>query len=86
MYRRTGKVLDLVHPGGPFWRNRDDGAWSIPKGEMDEGEDAAEAALRRGARSFERKCSSPDAARNLMASPHRLTSPGALLPLSRRWT
>jgi predicted NUDIX family NTP pyrophosphohydrolase len=48
MYRRTGKVLEvlLVHPGGPFWRNRDDGAWSIPKGEMDEGEDPAEAALR----------------------------------------
>jgi predicted NUDIX family NTP pyrophosphohydrolase len=47
MYRRTGKVLEvlLVHPGGPFWRNRDDGAWSIPKGEMDEGEDPAEAAL-----------------------------------------
>jgi predicted NUDIX family NTP pyrophosphohydrolase len=48
VYRRTGKVLEvlLVHPGGPFWRNRDDGAWSIPKGEMDEGEDPAEAALR----------------------------------------
>jgi predicted NUDIX family NTP pyrophosphohydrolase len=35
-----------VHPGGHFWRNKDDGAWSIPKGEMDEGEDPAEAALR----------------------------------------
>lgn len=48
MYRRTGKLLEvlLVHPGGPFWRNRDDGAWSIPKGEMDDGEDPAEAALR----------------------------------------
>ena len=48
MYRRTGKGLEvlLVHPGGPFWRNKDDGAWSIPKGEMDEGEDPAEAALR----------------------------------------
>jgi predicted NUDIX family NTP pyrophosphohydrolase len=48
VYRRTGTVLEvlLVHPGGPFWRNRDDGAWSIPKGEMDEGEDPAEAALR----------------------------------------
>jgi predicted NUDIX family NTP pyrophosphohydrolase len=48
MYRRTGKALEvlLVHPGGPFWRNKDDGAWSIPKGEMDEGEDPAEAALR----------------------------------------
>ena len=36
----------LVHPGGPFWRNKDEGAWSIPKGEMDEGEDAASAARR----------------------------------------
>jgi predicted NUDIX family NTP pyrophosphohydrolase/uncharacterized protein (DUF1810 family) len=48
MYRRSGprlKVL-LVHPGGPFWRNKDEGAWSIPKGEIDEGEDAAVAARR----------------------------------------
>ena len=36
----------LVHPGGPFWRNRDLGAWSIPKGELNEAEDA-EAAARR---------------------------------------
>jgi predicted NUDIX family NTP pyrophosphohydrolase len=48
MYRRTGPRLEvlLVHPGGPFWRNKDEGAWSIPKGEMDEGEDAAVAARR----------------------------------------
>jgi predicted NUDIX family NTP pyrophosphohydrolase len=48
MYRRTRRALEvlLVHPGGPFWRNKDDGAWSIPKGEIDEGEDPAEAALR----------------------------------------
>ena len=37
----------MVHPGGPFGRSKDDGAWSIPKGEMDEGEDPAEAALRK---------------------------------------
>lgn len=30
----------LVHPGGPFWKNKDQGAWSIPKGEIMEGEDA----------------------------------------------
>lgn len=30
----------LVHPGGPFWKNKDEGAWSIPKGEYEEGEDA----------------------------------------------
>ena len=36
----------LVHPGGPFWARRDDGAWSIPKGEFDPSE-TAEAAARR---------------------------------------
>lgn len=48
MYRWTGPGLEvlLIHPGGPFWRNKDEGAWSIPKGEMDEGEDAAVAARR----------------------------------------
>ena len=48
MYRHRGSdvVVLLVHPGGPFWRNRDLGAWSIPKGELDDGEDA-EAAARR---------------------------------------
>jgi len=39
------KVL-LAHPGGPFWRNRDDGAWTIPKGEGAPGEDAATTARR----------------------------------------
>ncbi|HEX4638190.1 MAG TPA: NUDIX domain-containing protein [Chthoniobacterales bacterium] len=29
----------LVHPGGPFWKNKDDGAWSIPKGQVEPGED-----------------------------------------------
>ena len=39
MYRGAGPFLEvlLVHPGGPFWRNKDDGAWSIPKGEIDAG-------------------------------------------------
>jgi len=48
MYRQAGPRLEvlLVHPGGPFWRNKDKGAWSIPKGEMNEGEDAAIAARR----------------------------------------
>ena len=36
----------LVHPGGPFWKNKDTGAWSIPKGEFTEDEDALEAAKR----------------------------------------
>jgi predicted NUDIX family NTP pyrophosphohydrolase len=36
----------LVHPGGPFWARRDAGAWSIPKGELEDGEDARACALR----------------------------------------
>ncbi|MFO8032113.1 MAG: hypothetical protein R6U22_06180 [Desulfohalobiaceae bacterium] len=40
----------LVHPGGPFWQNRDQAAWSIPKGEFDpEKEDTLQAAQREGA-------------------------------------
>ncbi len=41
-----GLELPLVHPGGPFWAKRDCGAWSIPKGEYEEGEEARECALR----------------------------------------
>jgi predicted NUDIX family NTP pyrophosphohydrolase len=36
----------LVHPGGPYWANKDLGAWSIPKGEYEDGEDARACALR----------------------------------------
>lgn len=36
----------LVHPGGPFWKKKDEGAWSIPKGEYEEGEDPMDAAKR----------------------------------------
>jgi predicted NUDIX family NTP pyrophosphohydrolase len=48
LYRRKDNVLEvfLVHPGGPFFATKDDGAWSIPKGELDEGEDALAAAQR----------------------------------------
>jgi predicted NUDIX family NTP pyrophosphohydrolase len=48
MFRRAtgGLELLLAHPGGPFWARRDDGAWTLPKGELDEGEDALAAALR----------------------------------------
>jgi predicted NUDIX family NTP pyrophosphohydrolase len=47
-FRRDAKQLEvlLVHPGGPFWRNKDLGAWSIPKGEYGPGEDAETAARR----------------------------------------
>jgi len=48
MYRKREGILEvlLVHPGGPFWRNKDAGAWSIPKGEMADDEDLLEAARR----------------------------------------
>ena len=36
----------LVHPGGPFWKKRDEGAWSIPKGEIEAGEVALDVARR----------------------------------------
>jgi predicted NUDIX family NTP pyrophosphohydrolase len=36
----------LVHPGGPFWARKDEGSWSIPKGEFEDGRDARSAALR----------------------------------------
>jgi predicted NUDIX family NTP pyrophosphohydrolase len=47
-YRKSVSGLEvlLVHPGGPFWRNKDDGAWSIPKGEMDDADDPEQAARR----------------------------------------
>ena len=48
LFRRRGggpEVL-LVHPGGPFWARKDDGAWSIPKGEVEPGEDLLSSARR----------------------------------------
>jgi len=41
-----GREVLLVHPGGPFWAARDAGAWSIPKGEYDDGEEPLGCALR----------------------------------------
>jgi len=47
MFRTRGEPeLLLVHPGGPFWAKKDDGAWSIPKGLYDAGEDPLAAAMR----------------------------------------
>jgi predicted NUDIX family NTP pyrophosphohydrolase len=65
MYRFHGSVLEvfLVHPGGPFWAAKDEGAWSIPKGLIEPGEDHFAAAKRE----FEEETSIP-------ASNHFLTS------------
>lgn len=48
LFRRRGTVVELllVHPGGPLWARKDDGAWSIPKGEPDENEEPLSAAIR----------------------------------------
>jgi predicted NUDIX family NTP pyrophosphohydrolase len=48
MFRRTAGGLEvlLAHPGGPYWQTRDEGAWTIPKGGMNPGEDLLAAAIR----------------------------------------
>ena len=52
--RRDGQIEVLLgHPGGPFWAKKDEGAWSIPKGELD----AAEAGLEAARREFEEETS-----------------------------
>ncbi len=48
LFRRIGGKLEVLigHPGGPFWADRDDGAWSLPKGEIERGEEPLSVALR----------------------------------------
>lgn len=48
LYRRRLGIIEvfLVHPGGPYWARKDDGAWSIPKGEYQQGEEPLQAAQR----------------------------------------
>ncbi len=48
LFRRGSAGIEVLiaHPGGPIWAKRDDGAWSIPKGELEPGEEPADAALR----------------------------------------
>jgi len=57
LFRRAadGPQVLLVHPGGPFWARKDEGAWSIPKGEYEPGDDPRAAALRE----FEEEIGSP---------------------------
>lgn len=45
-FNGSGPEFLLVHPGGPFWTKRDEGAWSIPKGEIEPGEETRACALR----------------------------------------
>ena len=48
LFRRAGRQVEvfLVHPGGPYWANRDEGCWSVPKGEIEAGEEPREVARR----------------------------------------
>ena len=48
LYRKLDNMMQvfLVHPGGPFWKNKDDGSWSVPKGEYEDDEDPLDAAKR----------------------------------------
>jgi predicted NUDIX family NTP pyrophosphohydrolase len=48
LFRRRGGALEvfLAHPGGPFWKGRDEGAWTIPKGVAEDGEELIDAAKR----------------------------------------
>ncbi|MDQ6902271.1 MAG: NUDIX domain-containing protein [Bacteroidota bacterium] len=48
LFRKNKGDLEvfLVHPGGPFWKNKDEGTWSIPKGELNENEETLPAAIR----------------------------------------
>src|SRR5262245_25907218 len=57
LYRRTAHGLEvlLVHPGGPYWSRKDDGAWSIPKGELEDCEEP----IARAAREFHEELGSP---------------------------
>ncbi|MDN3583214.1 NUDIX domain-containing protein [Mucilaginibacter flavus] len=48
LYRKVDSQLQvfLVHPGGPFWKNKDEGSWSVPKGEYEDDEEPLDAARR----------------------------------------
>lgn len=61
LYRRTNSLLQvlLVHPGGPFWKNKDIGAWSVPKGEFTTAEDPLDAAKRELEEEVGISCSGP---------------------------
>jgi predicted NUDIX family NTP pyrophosphohydrolase len=48
LYRRSGARLEVLlgHPGGPYWARKDEGAWMVPKGALEPGEEPLQAALR----------------------------------------
>jgi len=72
LYRETPEGVEvlLVHPGGPFWANKDDGSWSIPKGEFVDDEEPLSAAKRE----FEEEMGIPPAGDFLPLEPLRQPS------------
>jgi predicted NUDIX family NTP pyrophosphohydrolase len=72
LFRRKnlGVEVLLVHPGGPLWTRKDEGAWSIPKGEIESDEDPLAAARRE----FEEELGSPVAGEFIALSPIRQAS------------
>lgn len=46
LFKKSPLQVLLVHPGGPFWKNKDLGSWSVPKGESEAGENPLDAAIR----------------------------------------
>jgi len=77
LYRGSGTGLEvfLVHPGGPFWAKKDAGAWTIPKGEIIEGEDPLAAARRE----FEEETGLPPPGGEAMALTPRRQAGGKLV-------
>jgi predicted NUDIX family NTP pyrophosphohydrolase len=71
LFRRNGNLeVLLVHPGGPLWAKKDEGAWSIPKGEIEPGEDPLAAARRE----FEEELGSPVTGEFIALAPIRQAS------------
>jgi predicted NUDIX family NTP pyrophosphohydrolase len=72
LYRRINKKIEffLVHPGGPLWAKKDAGAWSIPKGEYEDGEDPLKAAQRE----FEEETGQTVSGKFIALSPFKLKS------------
>lgn len=76
MYRRHDNIeILLVHPGGPFWAEKDEGAWSLPKGLVNPGEDELLAAIRE----FEEETGFPAEGEFLALSPLRQPSGKVIL-------